>query len=203
VLAGDDFLDPENGYSRYIDADSFIDYFLLQELFKNVDAYHLSTFLYKANDEKLHMGPLWDLDLTSGNASYGGVWHTEGWMLFPSETRFAGGRPFWWDRLFEDPRFRARLLERWSELRRGAISASAIGATIDETAQRLDAAQRRNFERWPIMGNYVWPNPRPYSKSYEEEVSRLKQWFAKRIEWMDANLERLAEAGPHAGFAAQ
>ncbi|MCY2966935.1 MAG: CotH kinase family protein, partial [Planctomycetota bacterium] len=83
VLAGRDFLDPQNGYAQFVDKDSFIDFFLLNELFKNVDAYFLSTFLHKQDDGKLHLGPVWDLDLSSGNASYGGVWNAEGWMLFP------------------------------------------------------------------------------------------------------------------------
>lgn len=190
-LATNDFRDSENGYARYIDAGSFIDYFLLNELFKNVDAYFLSTFLHK-RDGRLHMGPIWDLNLSAGNASYGGVWHAEGWMLFPEDTRRASTRVFWWDRLFEDPSFRAKLIARWRELRQGDFAPDAILAQIDATAARLEDAQRRNFQRWPVLGNYVWPNPRPYAKTYTGEIRQLKDWFAKRIDWMDANIESLA-----------
>ncbi|MDP6446264.1 MAG: CotH kinase family protein, partial [Pirellulaceae bacterium] len=110
-LAADNFLDPQKGYAKYCDADSFIDFFLLNELFKNVDAYFLSTYLHRGKDGRVSMGPIWDLNLSTGNASYGGVWHTEDWMLFSKEPRQALSLPFWWDRLFEDPRFRARLGE--------------------------------------------------------------------------------------------
>lgn len=196
TLAGHDFLDPQDGYSKHVDVESFIDHFLLNELFKNVDAYFLSTFLHKQGDGKLAMGPIWDLDLSSGNASYGGVWNAEGWMLFPEEPRRAASAPFWWDRLLEDPSFRSRLLERWRQLRGEQFSEDALFLTIDDTARSLDSAQRRNFERWPVLGSYVWPNPRPYATSYSEEVRQLKTWFAKRIEWMDANIEPfVANAG--------
>jgi hypothetical protein len=203
VLAGRDFLDPQNGYQRYLDADSFVDCFLLNELFKNVDSYFLSTFLHKRDDGKLHMGPIWDFDLSSGNASYGGVWKAEGWMLFPEDPQRAGAAPFWWDRLFSDPAFRDRVTRRWRALRLDPFSESAIYATIDETAEQIEAAQRRNFERWPTWGTYVWPNPRPYARSYAEEIRNLKTWFARRIAWIDANIDRLpaaltAQAGPAA-----
>ncbi|MBM4002957.1 MAG: spore coat protein CotH [Planctomycetes bacterium] len=191
ALAGPDFLDPQNGYHRYLDADSFVDCFLLNELFKNVDSYFLSTFLHKRDDGKLAMGPIWDFDLSSGNASYGGVWKSEGWMLFPQDPQRAGGAPFWWDRLFEDPAFRDRIARRWRELRLEPFSESALFSTIDETAGQIESAQRRNFERWPTWGTYVWPNPRPYAISYAQEIRNLKTWFTRRIEWVDANIDRL------------
>jgi spore coat protein CotH len=73
VLAGDNFKDPVDGYAKYIDVDSFIDYFIINEVTKNVDAYRLSTFLHKQRDSdggKLVMGPIWDYNLGFGNADY-------------------------------------------------------------------------------------------------------------------------------------
>ncbi|MBK8601333.1 MAG: CotH kinase family protein [Flavobacterium sp.] len=54
------------GWRKYGDENSFIDYFLLNELTKNVDAYTLSTFFFKDKDSnggKLQMGPNWDYNL--------------------------------------------------------------------------------------------------------------------------------------------
>ncbi|MDP7018712.1 MAG: CotH kinase family protein [Pirellulaceae bacterium] len=194
-LAADNFLDPQKGYAKYCDADSFIDFFLLNELFKNVDAYFLSTYLHRGKDGRVSMGPIWDLNLSTGNASYGGVWHTEDWMLFSKEPRQALSLPFWWDRLFEDPRFRARLGERWRDLRGDEFAIEAILESIDQTAAKLDSAQQRNFERWPILGSYIWPNPRPYAQDYPEEIRQLKRWLTSRIAWMDDNIQPLI-AGP-------
>jgi hypothetical protein len=195
-LSRRDFQDPQEGYARFIDSDSFIDYFLLNELFKNVDAYFLSTFLHRTGDGRLKLGPVWDLDLSTGNASYGGVWKAEGWMLFPEDPRRGSAVPFWWDRLFEDPAFRARLRDRYRALRNDVFSEPALFRLIDETARTLDAAQKRNFQRWPTLGKYVWPNPRPFAKTYPELIQNLKTWFHNRIVWMDANIEILAEQGP-------
>ncbi|HBH50781.1 MAG TPA: spore coat protein CotH [Planctomycetaceae bacterium] len=195
-LSRRDFRDPQEGYARFIDSDSFIDYFLLNELFKNVDAYFLSTFLHRTGDGRLKLGPVWDLDLSSGNASYGGVWKAEGWMLFPEDPRRGSAVPFWWDRLFEDPAFRTRLRDRYRALRKTVLSEPALYQLIDDTAQTLDAAQKRNFRRWPTLGKYVWPNPRPFARTYSELIQNLKSWFHNRFVWMDANLEILTEKGP-------
>lgn len=194
-LSRRDFQDPQEGYARYIDSDSFIDYFLLNELFKNVDAYFLSTFLHRTGDGRLKLGPVWDLDLSTGNASYGGVWKSEGWMLFPEDPRRGSAVPFWWDRLFEDPAFRTRLRERYHSLRKEVFSETALFRLIDETARTLDAAQKRNFQRWPTLGKYVWPNPRPFARTYPELIQNLKIWFHNRIVWMDANIDTLAANG--------
>jgi hypothetical protein len=62
-LAGNDFNDPQLGYSQYIDIESFIDYLILNEFSKNIDGYRFSTYLYKDKDSKggkLKMGPIWD-----------------------------------------------------------------------------------------------------------------------------------------------
>ena len=191
VLAGARFDDPEVGYRRYLHTGSWVDYILLSEFLKNVDAYILSTYFHKAKDGKIHMGPLWDFNLSSGNACYGGVWHEKEWILTDRDTRFAFAVPFWWDRLLEDPQFRRQLVTRWRTLRKSVLQTKSLIEMIDHTAGRLQQAQRRNFQRWPLWNKYVWPNPRPYAASYDEAVSRLKEWLRKRGEWMDANIETL------------
>ncbi|MCY2966936.1 MAG: CotH kinase family protein, partial [Planctomycetota bacterium] len=86
-----------------------------------------------------------------------------------------------------------RLLKHWRTLRGDQFADKSLFAMIDQTASQLESAQRRNFERWPVLGKYVWPNPRPYPKTYAGEVDKLKNWLAKRLDWMDANIEQLAE----------
>ena len=163
ALAGSQFRHPESGYRRYLDTGSWIDSILLNEFLKNVDAYILSTYFHKARDGKIHMGPMWDFNLSSGNASYGGVWHEKEWILKDRDTRFAFSVPFWWDRLLEDPKFCQQLVARWRALRKTVLHTKALIETIDKTAGRLQQAQRRNFQRWPLWNKYVWPNPRPLS----------------------------------------
>ena len=70
----DNFKDPVNGYAKYIDVDSFVDYFIANELSVAIrTAYRISTFMYKRKDSdggKLFMGPIWDFNLGFGNVNF-------------------------------------------------------------------------------------------------------------------------------------
>ncbi|NUM79105.1 CotH kinase family protein, partial [candidate division KSB1 bacterium] len=91
------------------------------------------------------------------------------------------------------------LASRWQSLRKTVFDVQRIHAFIDSTAQLLEESQKRNFERWPILGIYVWPNAY-IGQNYREEVEYLKQWVNLRILWMDANLpgQSVAVAEPPA-----
>ena len=111
---------------KFIDVNSFVDYFIMQEITKNVDGYRLSTFMYKQRDSdggKLFMGPLWDFNLGFGNANYCTQGNPEGFVLdfnqvCPDDYWLI---PFWWKRLFQDEAFSDRVAARWTELRSGAF----------------------------------------------------------------------------------
>lgn len=196
ALRSDDFTDPESGYAAYIDVPSFVDYFLINELTKNVDAYRLSTFMHKQRDSdggKLFMGPIWDYNLGFGNVDYCTNGDPEGFVMrynniCPEDYWLV---PFWWSRLFEDPAFRDQVTTRWQELRGGAFKTETIHARIDSMADLLSqGARQRNFERWPVLGTYVWPN---YfvGATFEREVKWLKDWIADRTAWLDINIPHL------------
>ncbi len=193
VLASDDFADPENGYASYVDVDSFIDYFLAQELTKNPDAYRLSAFLHKQRDSdggKLVMGPIWDFNLAFGNVDYCTSGTAEGFVfqfnnVCPQDFWLV---PFWWNRLFQDENFKTRLTDRWTELRSTKWQESVINDHIDSLVAILNMGpQQRNFTAWPVLGTYVWPN---YfvGNSFQSEVDWLKDWISRRLDWLDANI---------------
>jgi hypothetical protein len=190
------FTDPVNGYAKYIDVDSFIDFFIINEVSKNVDGYRLSTFLHKARDSdggKLHMGPIWDFNLGFGNANYCTKGNPEGWV-----TNFNNLCnqdfwliPFWWDRLYLDGAYRNKLAQRWQSLREGKFKTSTLLTYIDSVASVLNKeSQQRNFQRWPVLGQYVWPNYY-IGSSFEDEVNWLKTWVENRLNWMDINMPKL------------
>jgi len=109
VLYGSNFKDPENGYAKYINVGSFIDVHILVELTKNIDGFRLSTYMSKDRNGKLNMGPVWDYNLSLGNANYLEGWIPTGWY-YPLISE--GDYP-WWRRLFEDPAFYQRYADRW------------------------------------------------------------------------------------------
>jgi hypothetical protein len=63
-----------------------------------------------------------------------------------------------------------------------------IFSVIDNAVLLLDEAQQRNFERWPVLGIYVWPNTEPYPETYAGEITNLKTWITERAAWMDDNM---------------
>jgi hypothetical protein len=78
-----------------------------------------------------------------------------------------------------------RQVDRWAELRRSVFAPERILKRIDEMAALLDEAQRRNFQRWQILGRHI--NPNQYvGDSYEEEIAYLKLWIRRRISWIDS-----------------
>ena len=77
--------------------------------------------------------------------------------------------------------------QRFSELRSSIFSEQHIFDIIDDQVTYLGEAIDRNFSRWPILGNYIWPNYYVFG-TYEEEVSYLKSWTSERLAWMDSEL---------------
>ena len=97
----------------------------------------------------------------------------------------------WVVQLFQDDYFTEKYIERWKELRKDILSSENINIVIDSNARLLSDAQARNFDKWDILGKYVWPNARPYAATYEEEIEKLKNWFFERTRWIDKNIDSL------------
>ena len=160
-----------------IDLDSFIDHMLLVEVGRNVDGYVLSTWITLSENDVLGMGPVWDYNGALGNASYFEAWETEGWHYQNPE--FPGDNPngfCWYAALLDSPEFLTLRRERWQMHREGAWSDAAIEARIDGAIAVLEPAVDRNFERWPLLGEVIWPNDDGAvdRMTYVDEVSYLK-----------------------------
>jgi hypothetical protein len=190
-LTGSNFTDPENGYNKYFNIGSFVDQMILCEISKDVDKYRYSTYFYKEKDSdggKLFAGPAWDFNLGYSNVDY---WppgnNYAGWfynLVEPNDW----GIMFWWKRLMEDAYFRNLLKTRWHYLRQNELSSYNLGFTIDSVLTYIDEAQQRNYDRWPILGQYVWPNYDWQGNDYDDEVEFFETWFYNRISWIDTNI---------------
>tara|TARA_X000001036_G_scaffold95436_1_gene88099 strand:- start:1967 stop:3373 length:1407 start_codon:yes stop_codon:yes gene_type:complete len=193
-LASNDYKDPYNGYRRYIDVESFVDFFILNELSNNVDGYRLSTYMYKDISGKLKMGPIWDFNLAFGNANYCNGDKVNHW-IFRFNNYCQGDLwmvPFWWERLVEDDYFKSKVINRWFLLRQDILSNDTIFDYLDETVEKLKASGSidKNFKRWNILGDWIWPNAY-VGLSYDDEIEYLKSWLFQRLAWIDLNIEAL------------
>ncbi|MEC7863825.1 MAG: CotH kinase family protein [Bacteroidota bacterium] len=187
ALNGPNFADTSIGYAKYIDVNSFIDLYIINELSKNIDGYRLSTYMYKDRDDnggKLTMGPFWDYNLAFGNADYcdGGI--TSGWEV---DGGCGGNNPFWFERLLDDTTYQNKLKCRWEYLRARSFHQDSLFNFIDSMALYLNDAQQRNFQKWNILGNYVWPNYY-VGNTYQDELNFFKTWIVDRSIWIDNNL---------------
>ena len=188
ILLSEDYDDSVQGYYRYIDIGSFIDVSIVSEISKNVDAYRLSAYMYKNKssvDSVLHMGPIWDYNLAFGNADYYNGWDINGWQVENEISENDNFRiPFWWKIIWDDQKFRELYYERWEALRQTVFSVDSIYNAIDSAVSLIGEAQERNFQRWPILDQYVWPNAF-IGGNYLSEINYLKSWISDRIQWMD------------------
>lgn len=179
--------DGAGNYKDYIEVTSFIDYILLSELTRNIDSYRLSTFLNKDKNGKLRAGPVWDYNLAFGNANYYNGWLTSGFQFDARMDKHDFDNPFWWKVMLTDTAFVNDMHCRWQILREESWSQERIFSLTDSLVSTLDDAVERNFQRWPVMGYYVWPNYFVAS-SYRDEIYWMKNWIRNRLSWLDSNL---------------
>lgn len=196
ALFGDNFTDPVTGYAAYIDVDNFIDYILFQDLSKNRDAFRSSIWMYKDREQKLKLGPVWDLNIAFGYFSFNGFQSHEGWILQQPKNDLPHSP--WTDRLFQDPAFVQKYIARWKELRTTHFSDDALDALIDTAAAEIGSAHVRNFVRWDTLGKTLLPDIRflmflgPHPDSWQGEVEYLRSWIHDRAAWIDDNIDDLA-----------
>lgn len=179
TLLGDNFTDPVEGYVKYIDVDSFIDWYLINEITKNNDAkFFSSVYMNYTPGGKLKMGPVWDYDISLGNINYNNNETTDGFWI---------KKATWYSRLFEDPNFVSKVKSRFNYF---YDNRNLFQEHIDSSALSLNQSKERNFFKWPILGIYVWPN-NVFFPTYDEEVVYLKDWLNERLEWLNNNFNEL------------
>lgn len=179
TLFSSNFTDPQSGYARHIDVDSFIDWYLISEITKNVDSrFFSSIYFHVVPGQKIKMGPLWDFDLSFGNVDYADPEFPEGWWI-----KF---NP-WFERLFQDPAFVEKVKTRFAFYR---SQQAYIVSKMDEFAGKLQYAQAENDAVWQTIGIYVWPNP-VVLDTYDAEVGRLQAWFETRMNWLNTQINAL------------
>ncbi|USQ04107.1 CotH kinase family protein [Aquirufa antheringensis] len=193
-LMTEDMNDPKASFRDYMDVSSFVNYFILNEVTRNVDGYRLSTYLYKDKESlggKIKMGPAWDFNIALGNADYLEGWKTDGFVYKAMEND--GGKndywqvPFWWNKLMQDASFRKALATRWKAVRSSFLNTNTLFATIDSAQIALKDPLTRNFQKYPLMGKKIWPNYY-VGASLSDEVNWLKNWIQGRLVWLDAQM---------------
>lgn len=172
------------GYTKYIDVDSFVDYFIINEFFQNFDAGIYSTFSYKDLRGKINMGPVWDFNSAMNNAAEDDI-EIAFFNLYASP---------WYYMLMKDEAFVEKIIARYEVLRKSVLSEEYLLTYIDETVNYLGGGIDRNFQVWgyTFQENLLMPAERN-SRTYEEEIEKMKTFIKERGEWMDKNIVLLRQ----------
>lgn len=196
TLYSSSFKDPVSGYRAYLDVNSFVDYFILEELSRNVDGYKKSRYFYKDRDSKggkINSGPPWDFDWAYKDVLEGCI-HTDptdgsGWAYRINECDVSPVPPSWEVRLLEDENFANRIHDRYFQLRKTYLSETYLHHVIDSVAYLLDEAQQRHYEKWPILGiNVGTEESGEQPLTYAGEIEKFKNWIHRRLTWLDENM---------------
>lgn len=186
--------DGNDGVYGMLDQLNVVDWVLLQEFAKNIDAYKLSIHLSKDENGLGHLVP-WDFDLSFGQPEV-----TSG-----SEDLRRGDEPSGWIVERTDflrdlagvPGFAAALSARWAVLRSGPLATPTVQAQLAAHAAVVTPLAGDNFAKWPLDEVRFEQVYGPYHlyevDSYADEVSHVRSWVDARLEWMDAHIDEYTD----------
>jgi len=234
ALNGANWTNPVTGYAAYIDIPSWINFHIVNVATMNVDAFRLSGYFYKPRNGKIFQGPAWDFDRAMGTSAKGGDWRAYNPRAWRASNPLGGSDygtdffnastpPPWWGRLFQDPDFWQRWIDRYQHLREPGevLDTNVFLPKIDQMAAEIREAHPREVIRWSTSGNsdtspragtvnspvniynyiysYTFPNP----GTYQGEVDFQKRWFADHFHFMDTNLLAKPVLGLNGGALTQ
>lgn len=156
-----------------LDIDSFIDWWLHQELTLNWEANHpKSSYMYKMRNGKLFAGPIWDYDWGTFIDSVG-----KGWIIKTA---------IWYGYLFTYPEFVERVKERWQIHR---VLLDSIPEYIENVEALILESAQYDCQMWPIYESSNYNGDEQLS--FQESVNLLKNHYISRFNWIDENISKL------------
>ena len=179
AIYGPNFKDPEKGYAKYLDVDSFIDYWIVFEVMCNHELGNPgSVYMYKDRGGKLTAGPCWDFD-----------WGILSFYTSGGNYGLVNGKAIWYARLFEDPDFKARVRARFDEL---LPQLETIPDYMEECRQLLTESAKLNFAMWNPAGDANMNGGKiingDENLTFEQAVERLKANYRTHLEVIRKNL---------------
>ena len=157
-------------YSELFDMDALVDYWLINEIFFNEELNKKSTYLYKDIDGLVRMGPIWDMDWSSGGEGQTHI--TDEWATRHYSTNAQANS--WYKFLIQDPYFFLKAQERYWQIRGAQVE--DMLAEIDANYELLKESAAGNGKRWN------------YGSDYKKYVDNLRNWFNTHLTWMDAQM---------------
>lgn len=178
------------GYWNTIDVDTFVDYFIVNELALNGDAGLYSTYFYQDFGGKLCIGPLWDFNNAFNNYMERDL-TDNGFIMIDRPLYFM---------LTKDEQFTDKVIERYRQLRETALSDERLESYIREAADYLGPARERNYQVWGysfdpanVEANMKLVPDERNPQSYEEALDQMEDSLLGRAAWLDRNIENIRQ----------
>lgn len=187
ALYSDGFTDVENGWQKYMDLDSFVEWYLMNEISKNADACVMfsSCYMNLKRGDKLKMGPLWDYDLAFGGYPVNWSETTSSWAN--DYEGFKLKETGWYVRLFEDPAFVSKVKERFNYYYSYKTS---ILNHLEKNASLIEDKMYEENKMWGRVCN-TSSTPAEVKEIYQQKVDYLKTWLSNRLDWLNVNINAL------------
>ena len=187
-----------------LDLDSFVNMYICEELMKDIDIFHGSTYFYYKN-ERLYSGPIWDMDLSMGNVSFAEGAADSKYAKYHNSIhnleKLGNGKRNdsttgnwatvdFYEPLMECRWFRDLVKERYTELIPAIENMYADGGMIDGYVEEYGAAFLRNYELggYSLTEKYFFCEYDSPSADYMENVRYLKDWLRARDTWIREDL---------------
>ncbi|MGA9102034.1 CotH kinase family protein [Aeromicrobium sp.] len=194
VLYGSNFKDPDEGWTKYLDIDSAVDFYLAKEFTKENDSdFYRSTFFYipdyTSTSKKMVMGPIWDFDRSAGAKpdaveTQTTVASPQGWWLRGHGSQHhSTDKTHWYVHLIDDPVFIKALKKRWAE-KRGFFKDIADHG-VEREGAKVGVAAKNDRSMFGAIDSGRLAARAP---TYAGEIAYLKDWYQKRFAWMDSKL---------------
>ncbi len=188
--------------NQYTDLESFAEYFLINEVAKDPDGYHRSTYMYREADTlaadgktlvpgKMYAGPMWDKNKSYANQhpAYGDYDGTDGWLF---TTHDNGQAPWWWTTWAQNADFQTMVQDVWTKgsASGGAFDAARVTNFITQQQDYLNStgAYKRDFQR------YYYGQSGPGARQTACDASHLTTWITARLQWLGENVGNLDQA---------
>ena len=175
VLYSDNFTDPSTGYRKYINAESWVNWYLTNEILCNKDCNYYFYKYDNTDDTKLGMSPVWDFEWSLG----------VGWNYNePARVDVLVQRSLYFDRLMQDPYFAGLVKKRWDEIK---TQIPQLIDYINVMAQKIEVSQQFNFKKWDILNTPVSVEVITLG-DWANEVQYVKDFLMKRVEWLSSEI---------------
>lgn len=170
IVYSSSYRDPETGYRKHIDTESFIKWWLVYELTSNTEPnWPKSTYMYKDRNGKLKMGPVWDFD-----------WHN---VCIENPTGFVIKESIWFDRLFQDPDFVAEVKTIWSQYK----------SSIHQTVFNIITTNKNKLKASSVYDRALWPDGGSTDRNltFDSSLNTIESFFRQRLTWLDSAINKL------------